>query len=83
MLKTLIQKNRSYRRFYQDVPITREQLREWVDLARLSASAANRQPLKFALSAEPERNARIFACLGWAAYLPEWGGPAEIGRAHV
>lgn len=80
MLKTLIQNNRSYRRFYQDVPITREQLREWVDLARLSASAANRQPLKFVLSAEPERNARIFACLGWAAYLPEWGGPAEGER---
>lgn len=80
MLETLITKNRSYRRFYEDVPITTAQLRDWVNLARLSASAANRQPLKFVLSADPERNARIFPCLRWAGYLPEWGGPAEGER---
>ncbi len=80
MLKTLIQQNRSYRRFHQQVPITHEQLREWVDLARLSASAANRQPLKFMLSADSERNARIFPCLRWAGYLPDWGGPVEGER---
>ena len=80
MLKTLIQQNRSYRRFHQDVPITLEHLRAWVELARLSASAANRQPLKFVLSSTPERNARIFPCLRWAGYLPEWGGPVEGER---
>jgi nitroreductase len=40
-IKDLILKNRSYRRFYQDTPIRYETLRELVDLARLSASAAN------------------------------------------
>lgn len=54
-LKELFLKNRSYRRFYQDVPVEMETLRELVDLARLSASGANRQPLKFLLSYDPER----------------------------
>lgn len=80
MLKNLIAQNRSYRRFHQEVPITQEQLREWVGLARLSASGANRQPLKFMLSETPEQNARIFPCLRWAGYLPDWGGPVEGER---
>jgi nitroreductase len=80
MLKSLILKNRSYRRFYQDAPISRETLCELVDLARLSASGANRQPLKFFLSCEPEQNAIIFPHLGWAGYLKEWGGPVEGER---
>ena len=80
MLKEMIVRNRSYRRFYQDVPIAIETLRELVDLGRLSASGANRQPLKYMVSCEPERNAQIFANLKWAGYLPEWGGPVEGER---
>ena len=34
MLAELVRKNRTYRRFYQDVPITRETLEELVDLAQ-------------------------------------------------
>jgi len=45
MIKNLITKNRTYRRFYQEVAIQHEALRELVDLARLSASAANWQPV--------------------------------------
>lgn len=80
MLKILVQQNRSYRRFHQQIPVSYAQLREWVDLARLSASSANRQPLKFVLSADPEYNTRIFSCLRWAGYLPDWGGPVEGER---
>ncbi len=80
MLRDLIIKNRSYRRFHQEVAISCETLRELVDLARLSASGANRQPLKYILSCEPEKNARIFPCLGWAAYLKDWPGPEEGER---
>ncbi|GAI50613.1 unnamed protein product, partial [marine sediment metagenome] len=50
MIRELITKNRSYRRFPQEVPVERETLRELVDLGRLSASAANKQPLKYILS---------------------------------
>lgn len=80
MLKDLIIRNRSYRRFYQDSPVDRETLLELVDLARLSGSASNRQPLKFILSCDPERNGQIFPCLGWAGYLKDWGGPKEGER---
>lgn len=77
MIRDLILKNRSYRRFYQEVAIERETLRELVDLARLSASAGNLQPLKYILSCDPQKNAVIFSHLAWAAYLKDWPGPGE------
>jgi nitroreductase len=80
MLRDLIIKNRSYRRFYQDVTVERATLRELVDLARLSASGSNLQALKFRLSCDADENAKVFACLGWAAYLKDWPGPAEGER---
>jgi len=80
MIRDLVQKNRSYRRFYQDVKIEIETLRELVDLARLSASAANLQPLKYIISNSPEKNAAIFRHLVWAGYLKDWSGPDEGER---
>ena len=80
MIKDLIEKNRSYRRFQQDTVIELETLRGLVDLARLSASAANFQPLKYILSCAPRKNALIFPHLGWAGYLKDWVGPSEGER---
>ena len=80
MIRDLVTKNRSYRRFHQEVIIEYETLRELVDLARLSASAGNLQPLRYVLSCEPKKNALIFACLAWAMYLKDWPGPAEGER---
>ena len=60
MLNDLVLKNRSYRRFYQDVTMELETLRELVNLARLSASGSNRQALKYILSNDPHRNSLIF-----------------------
>jgi len=80
MIRDLIIKNRTYRRFQQDVAIDRETLRELVDLARFSASAANTQPLKYVLSCEPQRNTLVFEHLGWAGYLHDWPGPSEGER---
>ena len=80
MIRELVLKNRSYRRFHQEAAIKVEALRELVDLARLSASIGNLQPLKFFLSAEPQTNARIFPHLGWAGYLKDWPGPSEGER---
>jgi nitroreductase len=61
MLEDLVLKNRSYRRFHQDVPIELATLRKLVDLARLSGSGANRQALKYILSNDPDKNSLIFS----------------------
>lgn len=74
-LKELVEKNRSYRRFFEDEVIEREVLMRLVDLARLSASGANLQPLKFKLYNDPKKNALIFPYLSWAGYLKDWTGP--------
>ena len=79
-VRELVLKNRSYRRFHQEVSVEHQTLRELVDLARCSASGANHQPLKYILSCDPEKNATIFSQLGWAAYLKDWPGPAEGER---
>jgi len=79
MLKDLVTKNRSYRRFYQETGISMETLRELVEHARLSATSTNRQPLKFMLSCEPDKNAAIFQHLTWARLI-KWGGPVEGER---
>jgi len=80
MLRELMTKNRSYRRFRQEIPVEKETLRELVDLARLCPSAGNLQPLKFVLACDEQANARIFPHLRWAAYLKEWTGPNEGER---
>ena len=80
MIRNLIQENRSCRRFYQGHRIGKETLYELVDLARLSASAANLQPLRYVLSCDSEKNDAIFECLGWAGYLPDWPGPESGER---
>jgi nitroreductase len=79
-IKELVAKNRSYRRFCEDVPVEYKTLKELVDLARLSASAGNLQPLRYVLSCEPKKNALIFPHLAWAMYLKDWPGPAEGER---
>jgi nitroreductase len=75
MIADLIKANRSCRRFDEKHPISATNLLELVDLARLSASAANLQPLRYILSCDPVTNAKIFECLTWAYYLKEWPGP--------
>jgi nitroreductase len=80
MIRDLVLKNRSYRRFYEDFSVDGETLRELVDLARLTPSAANKQPLKYILSCESGKNAVIFSHLAWAGYLKDWPGPAEGER---
>ncbi len=80
VIKDLVVKNRSYRRFDATVALDRSVLEGLVDLGRLAMSAANRQPLKYLIYCDPERNARIFDCLGWAGYLKDWPGPGPGER---
>ena len=80
MLKDLILKNRSYRRFYQSERIEKQQLMDWIDLARCSASARNAQALKYIVSTDESLNAEIFEQLAWAGYLSNWRGPEQGER---
>ena len=75
LLKELIDKNRTYRRFYQNERMNMETLRELVDYARISSSGANRQPLKYIISNDEKKNQLIFSNLKWAGYLKDWDGP--------
>jgi len=80
MIEELVRRNRSYRRFYENRVIEKETLQELINLARLSPSSANLQPLKYIISNTPEKNSLIFPCLAWAGYLKEWPGPQEGER---
>lgn len=76
----LVAMNRSCRRFDGNKKVVVEEITQLVDLARMSASAANLQPLKYMISASAEINAKIFSCLKWAGYLKDWDGPSENER---
>jgi nitroreductase len=80
MLENLIRKSRSCRRFYQNKVVNIHTLEGLVNLARLSASAGNLQPLAYILSCNAKKNEEIFSCLTWAAYLKDWPGPEEGER---
>ncbi len=80
MLADLVLKNRSHRQFYQKHSVDLKTLKDLVDLARLSASGGNVQPLKYILSCDPQKNALIFPHLTWAAFLKDWAGPDDGER---
>ncbi|MHC1705550.1 MAG: nitroreductase family protein [Tenuifilaceae bacterium] len=77
MLKDIVLKNRTYRRFNQSKAIAKETLLELVDLARNTASGRNLQTLKYFISSDKETNSKIFPTLAWAGYLKDWDGPVE------
>jgi len=79
-LKELISKTRSYRRFEEAYHIEDKTLKSLIGLARLSASGANKQPLKYMIYNSPEECERIFPYLGWAGYLTDWPGPDKGER---
>jgi nitroreductase len=75
MLKDLLIKNRSYRRFHSSVNLSKDIVENIIESARYTCSARNFQPLRFIYSINPEMNERIFQTLSWAGALPNWNGP--------
>ncbi len=80
MMHDLVEKSRSYRRFYEDRSITVEQLKQLIDLGRLSPSGGNNQYIKYVAVCDGEMNAKVYECLAWAGYLKDWDGPKEGER---
>lgn len=75
MLKELLTRSRSYRRFKQEPAPSLAVLQGLVEMARLAPSASNQQPLKYALVQEAKKREEVFSCLTWAGYLTDWPGP--------
>lgn len=80
MLKELLMKSRSYRRFDENYAVGTETLKDLVELARYVPSTVNSQPLKFKIVNTPDENKKVFECLAWAGLLKDWDGPAEGER---
>jgi nitroreductase len=80
MLRELVLKNRSYRKFYADKSVGPDTLTNLIDLARNTPSSKNFQPLKYILVDSKEENDIVFSCLGWAKHLKDWDGPAVSER---
>lgn len=78
--RDLILRNRSYRRFDESHSVDGKLLESLVDLARLSSSGANRQPLKYLIYNDSAGCDRVFPFLAWAGYLTEWPGPEKGER---
>ncbi|MEG0377650.1 MAG: nitroreductase family protein, partial [Eubacterium sp.] len=71
MFKKLVLENRSYRGYDESRKITREELLEMVDCARLTPASINMQPLKYYLAYTDECVAKIRPLTKWARALPE------------
>ena len=71
MLKDLVKANRSYRGYDESRCVTKEELLEMADCARLAASSVNRQPLQYYLAWEKDEVDKIQALTKWAKGLPE------------
>ena len=80
MISELVKKNRSYRRFDSSVKITEGEMRSMIESARCSASAANRQRIRFALVSSKLECDTVFANIKLAGYLKDWQGPSESER---
>lgn len=80
MLKDLVAKCRTYRRFYEEEKLSVEDLKDIVDTARLTGSTANTQALKFRIVTKEEETKKVFDALWWAGALSDWEGPDEGER---
>lgn len=77
MFRDLVIANRSYRGYDETYKITREELLELVDCARLAPSSVNAQPFKYFLAWEPMEVGTIQSLTKWAGLLPQMQLPHE------
>lgn len=71
---------RSYRRYDNSKKMTIEELEKLAELGRITPSGANKQYIRFALSADENTNKEIYKNVAWAGYLSDWDGPQEKER---
>ncbi|WP_200415201.1 nitroreductase family protein [Arcobacter sp. FWKO B] len=83
-LKDLMQKNRCYRVFDASYEIPQSDLVDLIEIARISSSARNTQPLRYKIVDKNPLKTEIFKPLRWAANL-SWDGPSleEMPTAFI
>ena len=75
MIKDLVLKNRSYRKYFYNKKVSVGQLTELIDLARTTPSSKNQQPLKYLVVNGEEDVNLVESNLKWAKFLENWDGP--------
>lgn len=80
MLKDLVLNNRSYRKFKANTSVSDTLLETLIDLARVTPSSKNIQPLKYLLLNDKADTDFVFERLKWAWYLKDWNGPTQEQR---
>lgn len=80
ILKSLLEADRSIRRFDNSRPVSRDSLLSLVDLTRYCASGRNLQPLRYRLVTDTAECQVLFPALAWAGYYQDWDGPAPAER---
>lgn len=82
-IKETIVETRSYRSFNPDAEVLREELVEMIDCARISASAANKQPLKYRICTDEAELSLMLENTRLGAMLPELKLPPEGHEAKA
>lgn len=77
MFRDLVEANRSYRGYDESYRFTREQLVEYIDLTRYTASSVNAQPLKYHIAYEKDEVDLIQSMTKWARALPQMTLPHD------
>ncbi len=76
MIKELVMRTRTIRRFYRENVVSIETLKELVDIARFSSYGVNLQALKYILCNDSTKNALIYECIDLGGRrLPEVDRP--------
>ena len=76
-IKDLVRLNRSYRKFNNAQKVDKEKLIGLVELAGITPSSKNLQPLRYLIVNQENDCKFIFEQLSWAWYLKDWNGPAK------
>ena len=77
MFGDLVLKNRSFRSFDMTNRVGKEKLKHYVDLARITASTANLQALKYRIVHTESECEKALSCTKWAGYLKDMQIPPE------
>ena len=70
--KNTVLKTRCTRKFKSGVSIPRDDLIELIDIARVTSSGKNMQPLKYIAITDDKIKDEVYKPLVWAAHLKDW-----------